>query len=192
MNALAADFGKQLENPAAAGDEETGGDRGERLENEGPAVEFRVGKREERGAAAATAVRQEIEVDRARPLRRAAHAAERGFDAEERAEKRFRGQRSLDQGGGVEEARLRGADGIGLDEGGASHDARAGEAGDRRERFLEKLPSVAQVRAEPDRGPRLHGDSGVPVGFFSGVRGASGFTAGCGLRKNHPIGPEIA
>jgi len=134
-------------------------------------VQPRVRDAETRLVELGVAVKQQVEIERPRALRRhaLAHAAEAALELEQPLEQLAGRQRRLENGDAVEEPRLRRqADRLGVDEGRDRNDLDGGIGAELVERREQRLLAVAEVRAQPDK-RALHAAS-VPLASASPVR----------------------
>ena len=142
---------------------ELGPDLDQRLEHEAPLGEPRVRQHRVGRAASRLAEEEDVDVDRARTVRLAAHAPELVLDRETRLKQRLGGERGLAVGDRVHEPALgRTADGLGQVERARKHPAIAQHL-EPRERALDRGFAVAEVRAETQHHARLHTSLSMPL-----------------------------
>ena len=141
-----------------AGDDEIRVELGQRLESESPLVEPRMRDGEPRLVERLVAVEEQVEVDRPRPeARTLADPPEGAFDGQEGVQELPRGQRRVDRGGSVQEARLvEKVHRVGVAEGGDRDDHDSLGCVQRRDRCVERALALAEVRAEADVRARHH------------------------------------
>lgn len=141
-----------------AGDDEAGVELGERLEGESPLVKPRMRDCQPRLVDRLVRVEEEVEVDRPRPEAWTLPGpSERALDGQEGVEQLPRRERRVERRGPVQEPRLvEVVHRVGLAERRHRDDVNSLRRVQRRERGLERVLALAEVRAEADVGAGHH------------------------------------